>query len=114
MKYLKPIVASLLLMTATVGSAWADHGHFHSHSSVYLGIGVGPYWGPAWYYPPPAYYYPPTVVVQQPPVYIEQPQAAPAPAAGYWYYCPTSKRYYPYVSECPSGWQQVSPTPPGE
>ena len=120
MQILKAIVASLVLMSAATGSAWAQHGYYgrdHFHSNVYLGFGVGPYWGPGWYGPPPAYYYPPTVVVQQPPVYVEQVQAAPAaPAAeasNYWYYCPPAKRYYPYVTQCPSGWQQVSPTPPG-
>jgi hypothetical protein len=62
------------------------------------------------------------VVVERPAsqVYIEQP-AAPAPAApvaaapvNYWYYCAAAKGYYPYVKECPSGWQKVSPQPPGQ
>jgi len=26
---------------------------------------------------------------------------------------PSSNGYYPYVRECPGGWQQVSPRPPG-
>lgn len=114
MKFLKTIIASLLLMTAAAGSAWADHGHYggHSRSHVFLGFNFGPYWGPG-YYPPPVYYYPPVVVQQAPPVYIEQSQPAPVPDASYWYYCPAAKRYYPYVRECPSGWQQVAPTPPG-
>jgi hypothetical protein len=50
-------------------------------------------------------------------VYIEQGggQAAPAPQqtqANYWYYCAESQAYYPYVKECPGGWQQVEPQPP--
>lgn len=28
-----------------------------------------------------------------------------------WFYCPKSRVYYPYVRECTSGWQQVSPRP---
>ena len=44
------------------------------------------------------------------------PQAAApgaAPAAGAtWYYCESSKTYYPYVSECKEGWRSVAATPP--
>ena len=89
-----------------------------SHVSVGVGFGFGyPYWGGPWgpwgYYPYP-YYGAPTVVVQQPVTYVEQnPQAASTPAAdaGWWYYCDQSKGYYPYVRECPGGWQRVSPQP---
>lgn len=78
------------------------------------GGGWGPTWGPAWY--PPPYYYPPQVVVvpaPQPPVYIEQaePAAQPVQAQQYWYYCKSGKGYYPYVKECPEGWQKVLPQP---
>lgn len=118
MKYLKLIVAILVLMIAATGSAWADHGRFRSH--VFVGVGVGPYWDPWYYYPPPAYYYPPPVyyyppppvVYASPPVYVERARS-PAPSANnYWYYCAASKRYYPYVTECPGGWRRVAPTPP--
>ena len=36
--------------------------------------------------------------------------------AFYWYYCSDLKTYYPYVKNCPSGWQQVVPqtAPPGQ
>ena len=36
--------------------------------------------------------------------------------ASYWYYCKDLKTYYPYVKNCPSGWQQVVPqtAPPGQ
>ncbi|MGZ5091980.1 MAG: hypothetical protein ACXWCY_12810 [Burkholderiales bacterium] len=36
------------------------------------------------------------------------PEAAPA----YWYYCPAYRAYYPYVQDCPGGWQAVAPQPP--
>lgn len=124
MKRITIIAALLLLGTGGVGTAWADHGH------VRFGITIGPYWGGPWHYPPPVYYYPPYAapyyapVVVQPPapqVYIEQPQvpaAPPAPIAAapvnYWYYCAAAKGYYPYVRECPSGWQRVLPEPPGQ
>ena len=53
----------------------------------------------------------------QAPVYIERGEVAPSPAPQqqqtyYWYYCPASRAYYPYVRECAGGWQQVSPQPP--
>ena len=48
---------------------------------------------------------------QQPQVYVEQPQAQPSQPSGYWYYCADSRAYYPYVKECPSGWQRVAPQP---
>ena len=72
---------------------------------------------PAYYYPPPAYYYPPPVVAAPaaPPVYVERrddAQTAP-PAEHWWYYCAESQAYYPYVKECPTQWQRVSPKPPG-
>ena len=76
------------------------------------------YW--PYYYPPyyPAYpYYPPYAPYPYAPTYVA-PYSAPAyveqrPAQSFWYYCPGANAYYPYVRECPGGWQRVSPTPPG-
>jgi hypothetical protein len=53
------------------------------------------------YVPAPGYY-------QDPPHYIEQ-EGAPG---SYWYYCPQANGYYPYVQQCPGGWQPVVPQPP--
>jgi hypothetical protein len=47
-------------------------------------------------------------VQQQPPVYTERQDVN---EAGYWYYCDATKGYYPYVKECPTGWQKVAPRP---
>jgi hypothetical protein len=114
-------------------SAGAHHGgHRGGHSGARIGLGVGIGLGllglayyaaaphyvspPTYYYPPTPYYYPP-VVQYAPPTYIEQPapQAGPAQQsqASWWYYCADARAYYPYVKECPGGWQRVSPTPPG-
>ena len=97
-------------------------------------IGVGPgFWGPGYYapyygpsyygpyaYPYPAYpYYPPAVVAapSSPPTYIEKgaPDEGAAPAqSAYWYYCRDANGYYPYVKQCPGGWERVAPQPPPE
>lgn len=45
---------------------------------------------------------------------VARPAPAPPPEIGHWYYCRTSKGYYPYVKDCPVGWEKVSPLPPGQ
>jgi hypothetical protein len=55
----------------------------------------------------------PTVYVEQPAMAPAAPAPAPAPT-NFWYYCGASKAYYPYVKECPGGWQKVLPQPPGQ
>jgi hypothetical protein len=58
----------------------------------------------------PAYYPPPSPVYVQPaPVYVPAPP--PPVVQTYWYYCPSRGNYYPYVGDCPGGWQQVLPQP---
>jgi hypothetical protein len=96
-------------------SALAWHHHHRHGARVVLGFNFGypayyPHYYPAYY--PPAYY-PPVVVQQAPTTYVERAEPAPsAPAASnYWHYCQDSRAYYPYVKECPGGWQRVSPTP---
>ena len=120
MKSIKWSVVFLLLASAASGHAWADRGYRHGYyhgGYTQFGVMIGPGWGPPYY--PPAYYYPPyapIVVERAPQVYIEQyvPPPAPVPQSSqvsYWYYCNASKAYYPYVNECPSGWQKVLPQP---
>ena len=123
---LKTIAISVLVLFGALasGAAMADRdGDYGGHVRFGLSLGV-PLFGPGYYspyygYPYPAYAYPyayPPVVVQSspPPVYIEQSpaQAAPAPAQADWYYCAASRSYYPYVAECPAGWQRVPSQPP--
>ncbi len=126
MKYGKLKVTLILLLSALASgavSAWDGrhdgherewhpvHSYYgHPHFRVIIGA---PIWRP-WYYPAPYYYYSPPVVVTtpSPPVYIEQGSAQAAPASNYWYYCQNPQGYYPYVKECPGGWQQVAPQPP--
>lgn len=104
-------IASLLALVAA-NNAWADRGHDRGRSR--LEVFVGPMWDP-WFYPQPYYFAAPPIIIERapPPVYIEQPQAPQrnSEPSGYWYFCRSSNAYYPYVNECPSGWQRVSPTP---
>ncbi len=82
------------------------HGHFFFNFSIPLGVGPW-WWGPAYpYYPYPYSAAPPVVVQQSPQTYI-QPQPPQQPA--YWYHCPNSQTYYPYVKECSGGWLTVVP-----
>jgi len=88
------------------------------------GPGWGAGWGPGWrgnwaygggYYGPYAGYYAPPVVYAPPVAYLPPPQpmvlaAQPQPAV--WYYCEASGKYFPYVQDCPSGWQTQPATPP--
>ena len=123
-RIMKPTIATLAVVVLTLLSsasayAWGRHGP-HVRFGVVVG---GPLWfGPAYYprhyyppyYPAPAYF-PPLPLPLSPPVYIEQGEAQPAPAPppqAYWYYCAEAKGYYPYVKECPGGWQRVTPQPP--
>lgn len=130
MKSIKWAIGLLLLAGISASNVWADRGGGHGYSRGHFGVGVviGPYWGPGYvgspfYYPPYAPYspyYPPIVVERaEPPVYIEQRATLPElgealPASlppGFWYYCPAAQGYYPYVRECPTGWQKVAPQP---
>jgi hypothetical protein len=114
MKKPSKLLIGLALAAAGVlgaGSAFA----WHHGPRVVFGFNVGPYWGPYWgppyYYPAPAYYPAPVVVSPPAPAQYVERNDQPA-SSGYWYYCETSRGYYPYVKECPSGWKAVPPAPP--
>ena len=88
---------------------------------VTIGVPLGP-----WIYPAP-YYYPPYPLYPYPyahpygPYVYPYPPAAAAPPSGYvdqappapsvYYYCPAARGYYPYVRECPGGWEHVPAQP---
>ncbi len=75
---------------------------FHHFSRPPARIVVAPVYVPRRYY-----YVPPPVYVA--PVIAAVPMVLPSMNSGYWYFCPDSQAYYPYVLECPSGWLQVVP-----
>ena len=111
-------LALVLVGAAVTESAFAHGGRVRARVGVFVGVPIGIGW-PYWYYPGYPYYYPPypsqvVVVPSQPQTYIQQEGAQPAPESqGYWYYCADSQAYYPYVKECPRGWQRVAPRPSG-
>lgn len=116
------------------------HGHYYGHSGVHWGVSIGlPFYYPgyysSYYYPPyySPYYYPGYggyypgyggyypgygggVVPGAPQTYVERgaDEAAPQATQSWWYFCPESKTYYPYVRQCPGGWQKVAPQPPAQ
>jgi hypothetical protein len=110
---------------AQAGGGWHGDGGNHWRGGVYLNFGVPfpYYWGPRYYYgppvyyaAPPAYYYgaPAVVAPSSPPVYVERYDSVPAapqsqPPATWWYWCASANGYFPYVKECPGGWQRVPP-----
>ena len=99
-------------LAASPAFAWG--GHHHGHARVFLGFNFGvPAYAPYYYAPAPVYYPAPVVVQQQPMVYTERSDLAapPAPQQNYWYYCAASRGYYPYVQDCPSGWERVPAAP---
>lgn len=111
-------------------SAMAQHrGHMHGHGPT---VRFGYYYGfpiyapryfsvpvyayPGYALPAPVQVFPPAIIsYSSPPVYIERgvvPIEPAAPVQNDWYYCAASQTYYPYVRECPGGWQRVPAQPP--
>ena len=90
------------------------HGGYHGGGHAFFGLGYWPWYYPPLYsyYPYPYYpYYPQTYAVPtSPPVYVERGDEQQS--AYWWYYCANPQGYYPYVKQCPGGWQRVSPEPP--
>jgi hypothetical protein len=124
-------------VSISVGTSWGAPGWGPGwgpgwRAGWWWGPGWGPRWGwsPVWgpgvvvaptvVWPAPAVAVPPAVVVPSvpPTVYIERDEpatAAPAPPqqpGHWWYYCQSSRAFYPYARECAEGWQRVPPAPP--
>ena len=67
---------------------------------------VAPQVGGAWVLPPSAA----TVFIERT---VESTAAPVQPAQQWWYWCASSRAYYPYVENCAESWQRVEPrTPP--
>ncbi len=130
-KFTVVTVAAVLSLAIGAGAASAryyghgGHGGWHGgwygwHGGWYGGtyLGVGPWWwgypyGYAYPYPyyPNPYAYPYGYAYPYPSI-SPAPPAPTAPPPDVWYYCPSRKAYYPYVSSCPEAWQTVPTRPP--
>lgn len=114
------LLALVLCGTLGASSVWAQHRHSHSRTHVGVAIGVPAYWpyytAPYPYaYPPYSYpyNYPPVIAVQpSPPVYVERGPGE-SEEEYFWYFCNNPHGYYPYVKECRTSWQRVTPSPQG-
>ena len=114
---MKTVHAALIPIVLLLGLAASGLALAHGRVGVYVGA---PFFWPGYYSAPypyyyAPYYYPPAVAPAGPTTYIERGgnAAAPAQAAENWYYyCAAAKGYYPYVKQCPGGWQRIAPQPP--
>ncbi|MGD0885619.1 MAG: hypothetical protein ABSA46_12255 [Thermodesulfovibrionales bacterium] len=112
----KTICLVFVVVALLLSSVVPAHAHYGYWGGGHFSVWVGPGWGPWWwgapgypYYPYyPSYYGAPPVVQEQTPVYVEPTPQQPEEQY-YWYFCPDSKNYYPYVKSCPSGWLKVVP-----
>jgi len=131
-------IGLLLAALAVAGGASVPaqaHGGHGGHGGGHAHVGVGFYFGPGWgwgygypYASPYPYYYPgyyppaAAAVPSSPPEYIEQGDVnggeaadtgdAGATAPGVWFHCSKPDGYYPYIKDCPGGWEQVPAQPP--
>jgi len=89
------------------GGGHGHHGFGHGGHGFFgprLGGAIWPYWDPYGWDPYGVpYSYPPVVA---------PPQISIQPAPPTWYYCANPQGYYPYIQQCPGGWQPVTPPPP--
>jgi hypothetical protein len=128
MKRLTLLLAAFATLISLVAFSAPAEAYGRVRGGVFLNFGVPwpGYWGPRYYYGPGPYYYdgyyaPPAVIVQSPPTYIERSDVESAPPPSqvqpqhqWWYWCAAAEKYYPYVKECPGGFQRVpaQPVPP--
>jgi hypothetical protein len=100
-------------------------GYYRGYYGPRFGVSIGwPWYYPPYYYPYyypydpyyAPYYYAPTVTIpSEPQEYIEKPRSEErSEPSDIWYYCPKANGYYPYVRECPDGWQTVPALPPSQ
>lgn len=106
------------------GEGWHGGGGGHGHGFYgpgFRGRGFGfgfygyPFWGygyPFWGFPFWGYWGYPYYgdYGYAPPYYAYA--AGPPPTQSFWYFCPSSNAYYPYVTSCGDHWEAVPATPP--
>lgn len=117
MKCLKFLAMQGVLVTcALVGSAaWAYHsaGFEHRQPDRHIGVFMSqPTFGGSRH--ASALALAPQIIVVRDPSVCSQHNVAGAPGMqpAFWYYCADPQGYYPHLTECRAGWQQVAPLPP--
>jgi hypothetical protein len=110
---MRNILISLLAIAlgafAVVPPADAHGGRARVRFGVFVG---GPWWWHGYAWPHPYYRQPIVIERRGPTVYVEKdPDGVQRAPDQYWYYCPDSDTYYPYVKECASPWHRVAPQP---
>jgi hypothetical protein len=96
------------------GGGWhggGGHGHgFYGRGFRGRGFGFGFYGYPFWGYPFWGYWgYPYYGDYGYAPYYAYV--AGPLPTQSFWYFCPSSNAFYPYVKSCADHWEAVPATP---
>jgi hypothetical protein len=106
---------AICVLAVSLYSGMADAHGRGGRGGGHLGLWIGApivIGAPYYYYPPPYYRYGPPVVRE----YSYEPAPSPpvvvTPQSSTWYYCRDSRAYYPYVHECPGGWDSVPARPP--
>lgn len=120
------IVLMIIGLLANGGSMARDGGGGHARdrhfqeSRRHGGIGFfieSPYSWPEFHYWPyysfQPYYSSTLITPASPPAYIDQETVPNIQSLepNSWDYCDDPAGYYPYVQECPAGWQRVEPQP---
>lgn len=96
--------------SATAGTSSQYRHHRHPHPPPANGIVVVPAFVPWgwWYYPPAVSYGLSSSFYPVMPALSGAAGYQPG-ASDYWYFCPDSRQYFPYVQDCASGWLTVVP-----
>src|SRR6185436_21164698 len=131
MRFRKTVLVVTLAALGTLASGTAEaRGGRHWGFGWGLGLGLAvtapwvfarPYYYPPSYYYPPAYYpsysYAPAYGYSQPaysaPAYAQPSAPSSQDYSFSYYYCAGANGYYPYVRQCPGGWQAIPSRPPG-
>ncbi len=93
------------------GPYWWPRGYSYDGAPYYLV--APPYFAVPPYVAPPPQAAPPVYIEREPAESRSPPQAADPDRAS-WFFCPAANGFYPYVRECPSGWERVPALPPSQ
>lgn len=106
----------LVVSTLAASPAYADRGHWSGGcwgcGAWVLGAVIAADIAITQSAQQPVYVAPAPVYVQPSPAPVYVQPAPPQPPVQSWYFCKSVNGYYPYVRNCPEGWQAIPITPP--